>query len=208
MLSRQASGCLAESSSRLRSSSSRAADVCHAVRVPSFSFPCAKRCPAPGAMTNFPASTYVTAFCRRRQPHLVVRNRSVCCRTRASCRCKRSLCLTLASEAPIPMQPTHAASLTAPGKTLGPLAARNTFNARRPVDDGDILIRDVKDGGGRHSNRQVMALQITRLLSRGLCVPSHREIPKSRASFVYKRNNGLTWVYVGLNHVSNETFRC
>jgi two-component system, sensor histidine kinase len=42
------------------------------------------------------------------------------------------------------MRSTHVASLTAPGKTLGPLGARNTFTARHAVDDGDILIRDVK----------------------------------------------------------------
>jgi signal transduction histidine kinase len=44
------------------------------------------------------------------------------------------------------MQPTHAASPRAPEKTLGPLAARNVFDAQQAVDGGDILIRDVDAG--------------------------------------------------------------
>ena len=44
------------------------------------------------------------------------------------------------------MQPTHVASLKAPKETLGPLTARKAFNARRAVDDSDILIGDVEAG--------------------------------------------------------------
>jgi signal transduction histidine kinase len=64
---------------------------------------------------------------------------------RASCRYRRSLCLTLAGcptltrDGPIPMQPTHAASLTAPERTLGPLAARNGLDARQIADAGSFI---------------------------------------------------------------------
>jgi len=44
------------------------------------------------------------------------------------------------------MQPTHVASLKAPKETLGPLTARKAFDARRAVDDSDILIGDVEAG--------------------------------------------------------------
>src|ERR1700685_27474 len=45
---------------------------------------------------------------------------------------------------PIPMQTTHAASLTAPERTLGPLAARNALDAQQAVDDEDIVVRDAE----------------------------------------------------------------
>jgi len=44
------------------------------------------------------------------------------------------------------MQTTHAASLTAPERTLGPLAARNALDAQQAVDDEDIVVRDAAGG--------------------------------------------------------------
>src|ERR1700691_5272443 len=42
------------------------------------------------------------------------------------------------------MQPTLAASLIAPERTLGPLVARNGLDARQDVDDVDIVISNVE----------------------------------------------------------------
>jgi two-component system, sensor histidine kinase len=64
------------------------------------------------------------------------------------------------------MRPTHVASLTAPGKTLGPLAALNTFNARHAMDDGDILIRDVKAGSFIRADQPVTQHNRPRRLAR------------------------------------------
>jgi signal transduction histidine kinase len=44
------------------------------------------------------------------------------------------------------MQPTLAALLTTPEETLGPLVARNAFDARHALDGGDNLIRGVQAG--------------------------------------------------------------
>jgi two-component system, sensor histidine kinase len=55
-----------------------------------------------------------------------------------------------------PMQPTHAASPKATEKTLGPLVARNVFDPRQAVDDGDILIRGVNAGRFMRADPLVM----------------------------------------------------
>ena len=62
---------------------------------------------------------------------------------RGNFRRKRNVCLTLAGDPPIPMQPAHATSLTAPENIPGALA-RGVFDAWQAADGGDIFIREVK----------------------------------------------------------------
>jgi len=62
---------------------------------------------------------------------------------RGNFRRKRNVCLTLAGDPPIPMQPTHATSLTAPENIPGALA-RGVFDAWQAADGRDIFIREVK----------------------------------------------------------------
>src|SRR3984885_8125919 len=72
----------------------------------------------------------------------------MCAAAQSELSIRRSLCLTLAGcptltrDGPIPMQPTHAASLTAPERTLGPLTARNGLDARQLADAGSFIRAD------------------------------------------------------------------
>jgi signal transduction histidine kinase len=84
---------------------------------------------------------------------------------RGNFRHKRSVCLTLARDGPIPMRPTHAASLTAPEDIPGALA-RNVFGARQAADDGDIFIREVKAGSFTRADPPVTQHNPSRRLAR------------------------------------------
>jgi signal transduction histidine kinase len=64
------------------------------------------------------------------------------------------------------MQPTHAASLTAPERIPGPIAARNVLGARLAVDDGDIVVRDSAADSFMHAEPLVARPNRPRRLAR------------------------------------------
>jgi two-component system, sensor histidine kinase len=64
------------------------------------------------------------------------------------------------------MQPTHAASLAAPERIPGPIAARNALDARQVVDDGDIVVRDSAAGSFIHAEPLVARPNRPRRLAR------------------------------------------